>query len=155
MKYNSIVDELKAKDIAVALSPGQHEGNVILTIEGIGQQEIKVVSSPSNIRGFVKFVICPACNKRVKILYYRPEKTRFLCRRCSELQYLTQYDRAYRKTPYQRKKIKKKYRLKEYNSHKEPSQKLLAELLIEMVENNYTPRQQIRFMKKMAKKLFG
>lgn len=81
------------------------EGTAILSLEGIGEQRIEIVALQSNIRGSISFMLCHECKKRVRRLYLNERLRLFLCRKCCGIRYKTQSDRAYRKTPYQKKKL--------------------------------------------------
>lgn len=99
-----MADSIEAPDIAAVLPADKAEGQVIIEIEGIGKQAVKIVSTRSNLQGFIRWVICSGCGKRVKKLYMQVGSAAFLCRVCSGLEYKTQYNRAYRKIKYERKR---------------------------------------------------
>jgi hypothetical protein len=98
-----LTDSINSKDIAKILPGHAETGRALLEIAGIGSQEISLISTRSNLQGFIKWAICPACKRRVRKLYLPLGADIFLCRRCYNLGYRAQYSREYRKTPYERK----------------------------------------------------
>jgi hypothetical protein len=51
----------------------------------------------SNLDGFVRWFICPACQQRVGKLYLPAGEAVFLCRKCHDLAYRAQQLRAFKK----------------------------------------------------------
>jgi hypothetical protein len=101
------VDSIYACDAGKAL-PGNIEAGIVeIEIYGIGIQEVVIVSTPGKFGGFLRWFICPACNRRVGKLYFPPGKYAFLCRHCHRLGYRQQLLREFRKTQYEKKIITK------------------------------------------------
>jgi len=107
------VPPLEAKDIAGALPKDAGTGKVLLEIAGAYVQEVTIVSTPSNLEGFVRWFICPACQKRVGKLYLPSGEAVFLCRKCHDLAYRAQQLRAFKKPEKAREKMPKKRYTKE------------------------------------------
>jgi hypothetical protein len=99
-----LTDSIDSAEIGRTLSGQVKTGWVKLELEGIGQQVINIVSTPSNLQGLIRWATCPNCNRRIKKLYLPPDSEVFLCRKCYSLGYRTQYDRTFRKTPYKSKR---------------------------------------------------
>ena len=106
------VDSILAREIGKALPEECETGKVELEISGIGTQEIYIVSTSGRYGGFLRWFICPACNRRVGKLYLPTGKYAFLCRYCYNLGYRAQQIREFRK-PELRKGKKKKETLKD------------------------------------------
>ncbi len=88
---------ITAKQVAGALPEDTKAGVVELTIAGSYIQEITVVSTASNLDGFVRWFICPGCSNRVGKLYLPTDEAVFLCRKCHNLAYRAQQIRAFKK----------------------------------------------------------
>jgi len=97
-------DSINSTDIGKILSSYVEIGMVMLELDGVGTQEICIVSTESNLQGFIRWVICPRCGRRIKKLYLPLGDNIFLCRSCYDLGYRTQYVRTFRKTQYQKKR---------------------------------------------------
>ncbi len=101
---------ITAKEVAKALPRDAETGKVSLEIAGSYSQEIAVVSTASNLEGFVRWFVCPACQDRVGRLYLPSGEAVFLCRKCHDLAYRAQQLRTFRKPKGTRdKRQKKKY----------------------------------------------
>jgi len=100
-----LTDSIEARDIAKALPENTETGRALLELEGLGAQEVRLVSVRSNLQGLVKYALCPECKSRVKKLYLPEGSNIFVCRNCSGLGYRAQYNRDFRKTKYERKHI--------------------------------------------------
>ena len=102
---------ITAKEATKVLPKDAETGKVSFEIAGSYSQEITVVSTASNLEGFVRWFICPACQNRVGKLYLPPGEVVFLCRKCHNLAYRAQQLRAFKKPAKPRiKPQKKKYR---------------------------------------------
>jgi len=51
--------------------------------------EIDLVTTDCNLGGVRYWFTCPSCWQRVGVIYLAPNNTRFMCRRCSDLTYLS------------------------------------------------------------------
>ena len=100
---------ITAKEAAKALPRNAEGGKVSLEIAGSYSQEIAIVSTASNLEGFVRWFICPACQNRVGKLYLPPSEAVLLCRECHDLAYRAQQLRAFRKPGKTSEPQKKKY----------------------------------------------
>jgi len=100
-------DSINARDIGRALPDNMESGRVEIEISGIGFQEIEIVTTPGQFGGFLRWFICPGCNRRAGKLYLPMRQGAFLCRHCHKLGYRQQLLREFRKTQYE-KKIKTK-----------------------------------------------
>ena len=96
---------IDSREIAKILPGNTETGQALLELEGIGAQEVRLVSVRSNIKGLVKYVLCPECKSRVRKLYLPEGFNMFVCRTCSGLGYRAQYSRDFRKTKYEKKHI--------------------------------------------------
>jgi hypothetical protein len=99
---------LTAREAAAALPKDAATGTVELEIAGIYVQQITLVSTFSNIEGLIKWFICPACQRRVGKLYLPAGELVFLCRKCHDLAYRAQVDRAFKKPEQPRDRLKRK-----------------------------------------------
>ncbi len=97
-----------AKKAAKALPKDAKTGKVSFEIAGSYIQEITVVSTASNLEGFVRWVVCPACQNRVGKLYLPTNEAVFLCRKCHNLAYRAQQLRAFKKPEKAREKMSKR-----------------------------------------------
>jgi hypothetical protein len=88
---------ITAKEVAKALPKNTITGMILLEIANRYIQEITIVSTASNLEGFVKWFICPACQNRAGKLYLPSKKAVFLCRKCHDLAYRAQQLRAFKK----------------------------------------------------------
>ncbi len=104
---------ITAKEAAKALPRWAETSKVSLEIGGRYSQEITVVSTASNLDGFVRWFICPACRRRVGKLYLPPGEAVFLCRKCHGLGYRQQQLRAFRKADETTQGTRTKKRTKE------------------------------------------
>ena len=104
---------ITAKEAAKALPNDAEAGKVLFEIAGEYTQEIAVVSTASNLEGFVRWFICPACQNRVGKLYLPTGEAVFLCRKCHDLAYRAQQLRAFKKPEKARDKTPKKRYTKE------------------------------------------
>jgi len=104
---------ITAKEAAKALSKDTRTGQVSFEIAGSYIQDIVIVSTPSNLEGFVRWFVCPACQKRVGKLYLPAGEVVFLCRKCHDLAYRAQQLRAFKKPEKAREKMPKKRYTKE------------------------------------------
>ena len=100
---------ITAKEAAKALPKGAETGKISLEVAGSYSQEIAVVSTASNLEGFVRWFICPACQNRVGKLYLPASEAVFLCRKCHDLAYRAQQLRAFRKPEKTSEPQKKRY----------------------------------------------
>lgn len=65
----------------------------------VGNQTIGLTTSKCNFGGERVWFLCPACNKRIGVLYRPPLKQLFLCRQCHNLTYeLRKYHRSKRES---------------------------------------------------------
>lgn len=94
---------ISVKDAVKALPQGQNEGEAIISVGDSGEQRIKIVCTPSNIKGLMSLFVCPACEHKTRKLFLTDDKNSFLCRQCCGIKYRTQTDPKLKKTPYQRK----------------------------------------------------
>ena len=99
---------ITAKEATKVLPKDAETGKVSFEIAGSYSQEITVVSTASNLEGFVRWFICPACQNRVGKLYLPPGEVVFLCRKCHNLAYRAQQLRAFKKPKGARDKPQKK-----------------------------------------------
>lgn len=104
---------ITAKEAAEALPKNAQTSTVSFEIAGRYSQDIAVVSTASNLEGFVRWFICPACQNRVGKLYLPSGEAVFLCRKCHGLAYRAQQLRAFRKPARQRLKPETKKRTEE------------------------------------------
>ncbi len=104
---------ITAKKAAKALPKDAKTGKVSFEIAGSYIQEITVVSTASNLEGFVRWFVCPACQNRVGKLYLPTNEAVFLCRKCHNLAYRAQQLRAFKKPEKARDKTPKKRYTKE------------------------------------------
>jgi len=104
---------ITAREAARALPRCAETGKVSLEIAGSYIQEITVVSTASNLEGYVRWFICPACQSRVGKLYLPTNEAVFLCRKCHNLAYRAQQLRAFKKPEKARDKTPKKGYTKE------------------------------------------
>lgn len=99
---------IMAKKAAKALPKATKIGKISLVIAGSYIQEIDVVSTASNLEGFVRWFVCPACQNRVGKLYLPTNEAVFLCRKCHNLAYRAQQLRAFKKPEKAKDKSPKK-----------------------------------------------
>jgi hypothetical protein len=104
---------ITAKEAARALPKHTEVGKVSFEIAGKYIQEIAIVSTASNLEGFVRWFVCPACQNRVGKLYLPVGEAVFLCRKCHDLAYRAQQLRAFKKPEKAREKMPKKRYTKE------------------------------------------
>ena len=104
---------ITAKEAAKALPKDTQTGKISLEIAGSYIQEITVVSTTSNLEGFVRWFVCPSCGNRVGKLYLPAGEAVFLCRKCHNLAYRAQQLRAFKKPEKAREKMSKKRYTKE------------------------------------------
>jgi len=104
---------ITAKKAAGALPRYAKTGKVSLEIAGKYVQEIAIVSTVSNLEGFVRWFVCPGCGNRVGKLYLPVGKAVFLCRKCHDLAYRVQQLRAFKKPEKARDNTPKKRYTKE------------------------------------------
>ena len=88
---------ITAKKAGRALQKTTEEGVIELEFVGQYTQQIEIVSTASNLEGFVRWFICPACRRRVGKLYLPSGEAVFLCRKCHDLAYRAQQLRAFKK----------------------------------------------------------
>ena len=72
-------------------------GYIDLSIENSQTQKIKIVSTLSNLQGYIRWFICPSCQRRVGRLYLLNGEALFLCRHCCDLGYRKQCVRTFKK----------------------------------------------------------
>ena len=60
---------ITAKKAGTALPKFMNKGIIELEIAGQYTQQIEIVSTASNLEGFVRWFICPGCRSRVGKLY--------------------------------------------------------------------------------------
>lgn len=94
---------VSVKDAVKALPRVQNEGEVIVSVGDSVEQRIRIVCTPSNIKGLMSLFVCPACGHKTRKLFLTDNKDSFLCRQCCGIKYRTQTDPKIKKTPYQRK----------------------------------------------------
>jgi len=104
---------ITAKEAARALPKDTETGKVSFEIAESYTQDVVIVSTASNIEGFVKWFVCPACRSRAGKLYLPTDAAVFLCRKCHNLAYRAQQLRAFRKPEKARDKTPKKRYTKE------------------------------------------
>ncbi len=104
---------ITAKKAGKALPKATEEGMIELELAGQYTQQINIVSTASNLEGFVRWFVCPACQKRVGKLYLPFGEAVFLCRKCHDLAYRAQQLRAFKKPEKAREKAPKKRYTKE------------------------------------------
>ena len=104
---------ITAKEAAKALLKSSEASTVSFEIAGRYTQEISIVSTISNLEGFVRWFICPGCRNRVGKLYLPLGGAVFLCRKCHDLAYRAQQLRAFKKPEKAREKMPKKRYTKE------------------------------------------
>lgn len=104
---------ITAKEAGKALPKTTEEGMIKLEIAGQYTQHIELVSTASNIEGFVRWFICPVCRSRVGKLYLPVGEAVFLCRKCHDLAYRAQQLKAFEKPEKVREKMAKKRQTKE------------------------------------------
>ncbi len=104
---------ITVKEAARALPRYAKTGKVSLEIAGKYVQEIAIVSTASNLEGFVRWFVCPGCGNRVGKLYLPVGEAVFLCRKCHDLAYRAQQLRAFKKPEKAREKMPKKRYTKE------------------------------------------
>ena len=104
---------ITAKRAGKALRKAVKEGTIVLEVAGQYIQEITVVSTASNLDGFVRWFICPGCKYRVGKLYLPTCEVAFLCRKCHDLAYRSQQLRAFKKPEKAKDKTPKKRYTKE------------------------------------------
>ncbi|MHC4912385.1 MAG: hypothetical protein ACYTE5_05185 [Planctomycetota bacterium] len=105
---------ITAKQVAEALPEDTEAGMVELEIAGSHVQQISIVSTVSNLQGFVRWFICPACKNRVGRLYLPAGEIVFLCRKCHGLAYRAQVNRAFKKPEKRKDRTKRKYTEKDW-----------------------------------------
>jgi hypothetical protein len=96
-------DSINARQIGRALPDKLDSGKVEIEISGMVIQEIEIVSTPGQFGGFLRWFICPGCNRRTGRLYLPISQGAFLCRHCYKLGYRQQLLREFRKTQYEKK----------------------------------------------------
>jgi transposase-like protein len=81
-------------DIAVYFYPAQ--SCLIFVYEASNEQSrqriderIRVSKTPLHLGGFQYFIHCPECDRRGRVLYKTPKGSRFLCRDCYKLTYVS------------------------------------------------------------------
>jgi len=104
---------ITTKKAGKALPQATEEGTIELEIAGQYAQQIEIVSTASNLEGFVRWFVCPACQNRVGKLYLPTNGAVFLCRKCHNLAYRAQMLRAFKKPEKARDKTPKKRYTKE------------------------------------------
>ena len=104
-RFNQNVDSIDVRDIALLLPKDAREGAVVLKVGNKSHQRIEITSTPSNLRGFIRLLLCPGCNHKVRTLYVPVGKSIFLCRQCHNLKYLLQTSRAYQQIHAERKTL--------------------------------------------------
>ena len=87
---------MTAKKAGKALQKATEEGIIELEIAGQYTQQIEIVSTASNLEGFVRWFVCPGCRSRVGKLYLPVGEAVFLCRKCHDLAYRAQQLRAFK-----------------------------------------------------------
>jgi len=90
------VYSIKPKQITEAIPRSNENDCVELNIEGLGSQRIEITSTPSNLQGYIRWFVCPACERRSGKLYLPYGELVFLCRYCYKLGYRQQFIRAFR-----------------------------------------------------------
>lgn len=105
---------ITAKEAARTLPRYAKTGTVSFEIAGKYVQEIDIISTASNLEGFVKWFVCPACQDRVGRLYLPTCEAVFLCRKCHDLAYRAQQLRAFKKPGKTETTAKKKYTEKDW-----------------------------------------
>ena len=96
-------ESISAQTVGKAIHVDQETGVVDLEIEGVGIQEVEIVSTPGNLGGRLRWFVCPGCGRRAGKLYLPKEDSVFLCWRCHRLEYRQQALREFRKAPDGRK----------------------------------------------------
>lgn len=92
-------DGISAKIVAKALAADRDFGVVELEIEGVGTQQVEIVSTPGNLGGRLRWFVCPGCGRRAGKLYLPKGEAIFLCRLCHRLEYRQQALREFRRAP--------------------------------------------------------
>lgn len=92
-------ESISAQTVGKALPADQETGVIDLEIEGVGTQEVEIVSTPGNLGGRLRWFVCPGCGRRAGKLYLPKEDTVFLCWRCHRLEYRQQALREFRNMP--------------------------------------------------------
>jgi len=87
---------ITAKKVGKALPKAEKEGTIELEVAGKYIQQIAIVSTASNLEGFVRWFVCPGCGNRVGKLYLPAGEVVFFCRKCHDLAYRAQQLRAYK-----------------------------------------------------------
>jgi hypothetical protein len=105
---------LTAKEAAAALPKGIESGKVSLQIADRYIQDVVIVCTLSNLKGFVKWFICPSCQNRVGKLYLPSREVVFLCRKCHDLAYRAQQLRAFKKPEGRKTEARRKYTEKDW-----------------------------------------
>ncbi len=105
---------ITAIEAARALPSYAETGRVSLEIAGKYVQIITIISTDSNLEGFVRWFVCPACQNRVGKLYLPIDEAVFLCRKCHNLAYRAQQLRAFKKLEKAKAKAKKQYTEKDW-----------------------------------------
>lgn len=90
---------ISAQTVGKAIPADRETGVVGLEIEGVGTQEVKIVSTPGNLGGRLRWFVCPGCGRRAGKLYLPKGENIFLCRLCHRLEYRQQALREFRSTP--------------------------------------------------------
>ena len=75
--------------------------------QGIVTQKVKIISTPANFSGYIRWFCCPSCNKRVGKLYLPYGEEYFLCRHCHNLKYKDQFVRKRKEASLGKKHEKK------------------------------------------------
>ncbi len=88
---------ITAKKAGKALPKASEKGVIEIEIAGQYTQQIEIVSTTSNLEGFVRWFACPGCRGRVGKLYLPIGEAVFLCRKCHGLAYRAQQLRAFKK----------------------------------------------------------
>ena len=91
-------DIILAKDVGKALPRKVPEGIVDIQIEGVGIQQVNLISTSGRYGGYLRWFTCPGCQKRAGKLYLPPGEQIFLCRFCHRLGYRVQQIRESIKT---------------------------------------------------------
>ena len=72
-------ESINAQTVGKALPADQETGVVELEIEGVGTQEVEIVSTPGNLGGRLRWFVCPGCGRRAGKLYLPKAESIFLC----------------------------------------------------------------------------
>jgi hypothetical protein len=92
-------ESISAQTVGKAIPADRDTGVIDLEIEGVGTQEVEIVSTPGNLGGRLRWFVCPGCGRRAGKLYLPKAESIFLCRLCHGLDYRQQVLREFRRAP--------------------------------------------------------